>query len=74
MTKNMGAGDRLIRTVIALAIAGLYVGGAIGGTLALVLGFFAIVFVATSLVGWCPGYLPLHFSTRKTPAALRESH
>ena len=64
MTKNMGTLDRVIRTVLAVVIGGLYVTGRIGGTLAIVLLVFAVMFVLTSAVGVCPGYLPFHFSTR----------
>jgi hypothetical protein len=67
MTKNMGAADRVIRILLALAIAVLYFTGKISGTLAFVLGVFAIVFILTSLVGWCPAYFPLGLSTRKSP-------
>ena len=65
MKKNMGTVDRTIRIVIAIAIAALYFTGRIGGTLALVLGFFAAVFVLTSFVGTCPLYIPLGIATRK---------
>jgi K+-transporting ATPase A subunit len=67
MTRNMGAADRVIRILLALAVAVLYFTGKVSGTLAIVLGVVAIVFVLTSLVGWCPGYLPFGFSTRKPP-------
>lgn len=67
MTKNMGTVDRVIRVVLALAIAVLYYTGKISGTLAIVLGVVAIVFVLTSLAGRCPGYLPFGLSTRKPP-------
>lgn len=69
MTKNMGTADRVIRTILALAVAGLYFTGRIGGTLALVLGVFALVFLATSAVGWCPAYLPFGWKTCKEPSA-----
>lgn len=65
MKKNMGTADRLIRTVIALGIAALYFTGRIGGTLAIVLGIVAVVFLITSSVGSCPAYLPMGWSTRK---------
>jgi hypothetical protein len=65
MIKNMGAADRTIRMVFALAIAALYLTGSISGTLAIVLGLVAVLFLVTSLVGWCPAYLPFGFSTRK---------
>jgi hypothetical protein len=66
MTKNMGTADRAIRTLIALAIVALYFTGKISGTVAIVLGIVAIAFLVTSLVGWCPSYLPFGLSTRKS--------
>lgn len=65
MRKNMGTIDRVIRTVVALAIVGLYLAGRISGTVAVVLGIVAAVFLVTSSIGVCPGYLPFGFSTRK---------
>jgi len=69
MKANMGMLDRGIRVVIALAIAVLYFTGRISGTLAIVLGIFAVTFLLTSLVSFCPLYVPLGFSTRKKPGA-----
>ena len=69
MQPNMGAVDRVVRILIAVAIAILYVTGRIDGTLAAVLGVVAVVFVLTSLVGRCPAYLPFGFSTCKRPPA-----
>jgi hypothetical protein len=66
MTKNMGGTDRVIRIVIALAIGVLYFTGAISGTLAVLLGIVAVAFLVTSLLGWCPSYLPFGLSTRKS--------
>lgn len=68
MTKNMGTADRVIRILIALAVGVLYVTGKISGTLAIVLGIVAIAFLVTSLVGWCPSYVPFGLSTRKPPS------
>jgi len=48
MTKNMGNADRAIRTILALGVAALYFTGRISGTLAIVLGVIAVVFLATS--------------------------
>jgi hypothetical protein len=67
MIKNMGSADRAIRVLVALVIAWLYFAGKISGTLAIILLVLAVVFVITSLVSWCPGYLPFGFSTRKSP-------
>lgn len=68
MTKNMGVADRVIRTLIALGIAALYFTHHLSGTLAIVLEVIAIVFVVTSFLGRCPGYLLFGFSTRKPPS------
>ena len=67
MKVNMGVVDRAIRIVIALSIAVLYFTGRISGTLAVVLGVIAILFLLTGLMGWCPAYLPFGLSTRKQP-------
>jgi hypothetical protein len=72
MRKNMGTVDRVIRTLIAVAIAVLYFTGVLGGTLALILGVVAVIFLLTSLVSFCPGYLPFGISTcaqEQPPAA-----
>jgi uncharacterized membrane protein YkgB len=68
MTKNMGTADRVVRTAIAVVIVVLYAAGKISGTLAVVLGIVALAFLLTSVVGWCPSYVPFGLSTRKPPA------
>jgi hypothetical protein len=65
MTKNMGNVDRSLRTILALVVLYLYVSGRISGLLAAVLGIFALVFVVTSAIGFCPLYVPLKISTTK---------
>lgn len=65
MQKNMGTVDRVIRIAIAAIIVALYYMGQISGTLAIVLIIVAIAFALTSLIGWCPAYLPFHISTCK---------
>ena len=67
MKKNMGTVDRAIRTLVAIVIGVLYFTGRISGTLALILGIVAVIFLVTSLVSRCPAYLPLGLSTRKEP-------
>lgn len=61
----MGSTDRIIRVVLAVAVAVLYFTGLISGTVAIILGILAIVFLLTSVVGFCPLYLPLKLSTKK---------
>jgi hypothetical protein len=61
--KNMGVADRAIRTVLAILVGVLYFTHVISGTLALILGIFAVIFLLTSMVSYCPAYGPLGFST-----------
>lgn len=63
MKKNMGSADRLIRVVIAVAVAALYFTGVISGTLGIVLLVVAGIFLLTSLVSFCPLYAPFGLST-----------
>ncbi|UQD56614.1 DUF2892 domain-containing protein [Flavobacterium sp. K5-23] len=56
MKKNMGLTDKIIRITIAAIIALMYFSNIISGTLALVLGAFAAIFLITSFVGVCPMY------------------
>lgn len=65
MKKNMGTTDKVIRILIAVVIGVLYFTNAISGTLAIVLGILAIVFVLTSFISFCPLYLPLGINTSK---------
>lgn len=60
----MGSVDRIIRTALAILVAVLYFTNIISGTLALVLGAFAIIFLITSFVSFCPLYSLFNFSTR----------
>ena len=66
MPKNMGTVDRVIRAVFAVAVAVLYFTGVISGTWAIILGLLALIFLATSIVGTCPLYIPLKLSTKKS--------
>jgi hypothetical protein len=63
MKKNMGTTDRIFRVVVAAIIAALYFTGTLTGTLGLVLLVLAGVFVATSLVSFCPLYTLFGLST-----------
>ncbi len=65
MSKNMGPADRIIRTILALVIGVLLLNGTVSGTLGIFLGVFAIVFLATSALSFCPLYLPFKISTHK---------
>ncbi|MGM0579685.1 MAG: YgaP family membrane protein [Bacteroidota bacterium] len=64
MKANMGSADKTIRIILAITVGILYYIGIISGTLAIVLGILAIVFLATSFVSFCPLYYPFGISTR----------
>lgn len=63
MKKNMGSLDRGLRAALALLVVILYFTGVINGTVAIILGVLAVVFLATSFIGTCPVYLPFGLST-----------
>ncbi|MEM8894616.1 MAG: DUF2892 domain-containing protein [Bacteroidota bacterium] len=63
MKKNMGGADRIIRLVVAAAIAVLYFTGTVAGTVGLVLVALAVIFALTSFVSFCPLYAPFGLST-----------
>lgn len=65
MKKNMGTADKVIRVIIAAVIAGLFLSNIISGTLGVVLLIFAIVFLLTSLISFCPLYTLLGINTCK---------
>lgn len=65
MKKNMSNIDRGLRVIVALVVAILYFAGQISGTVSIILGILAAVFILTSLVGTCPLYLPFGLSTKK---------
>ena len=64
----MGAADRIIRIVLAVVIAVLYFTDQITGVAAIILGILAVIFLLTSVVGFCPLYVPFKLSTRKKSA------
>jgi hypothetical protein len=65
MVKNMGIADRVIRTLLAIVVGILYFTGRISGTVAVILGIVAVVFLLTSAIAFCPGYLPFKISTAR---------
>ena len=65
MKRNMSNIDRIIRIVIAALFAYLYFGGAVTGTVGVVLLVLGGVFVLTSIIAFCPLYTPFKFSTYK---------
>ena len=55
MPRNMGTADRLIRTVLAIAL--LVIGlGVVQGIVGIALSAVAVIFLATAALGSCPLY------------------
>lgn len=59
----MGTIDRVIRVLLAIVVIVLYLAGSITGVAAIILGILAVVFILTSLIGFCPLYVPFKIST-----------
>lgn len=65
MKRNLSTVDRVIRVMIAMLFAYLYFGGIVTGTLGIILVVLGAVFLLTSIIAFCPLYLPFKFSTYK---------
>ena len=65
MKKNMGALDRYVRLGVAGVVVLLAIFKVITGVLAYVLIAVAVVFVLTSIIRFCPLYLPFRINTNK---------
>jgi len=65
MKKNMGKVDKILRVIVAMVIGLLYFNNSISGMLGMVLLVLAIVFLLTSLISFCPLYLPFGIDTRE---------
>jgi len=66
MKRNMSDIDRIVRVVIAALFAYLYFGGVVTGALGIVLVVLGAVFLLTSVVAFCPLYVPFKLSTYKS--------
>ncbi len=56
MKQNMGSADKGLRLLAAVVIAILLLTKVVTGTLAIILLVFAVVFLITSLISFCPLY------------------
>ena len=63
MKKNMGNLDRIIRVIIAVIFAALYLTKTVTGTIGLVMLVLGIVFLLTSAISFCPLYVLLGLNT-----------
>lgn len=64
MKKNMGSTDKTIRLLLAAVFVVLFFTGMVSGVLGYILLALAAIFALTSLVGFCPLYALVGFSTR----------
>lgn len=62
----MGTADRIFRIIVAIVIAILFFTGAVTGVLGIILLALGAIFVLTSVVSFCPLYLPFGISTCRT--------
>jgi hypothetical protein len=65
MKKNMGTIDRIIRIIVALIFVVLYFTKAVSGIPGIILLILAGVFLLTSVISFCPLYLPFKIKTLK---------
>ena len=63
MKKNMGVTDRVVRLLLAVAGGVLIALNIVVGGWAIVVGVVALLFLATSVIGFCPGYEPFGIKT-----------
>ena len=66
MKKNMGIADRIIRIIIAAIVGVLYFTEIISGTIGIIFLILAGIFLLTSLISFCPLYLPFGIKTCST--------
>lgn len=65
MKKNMGTIDKVLRILAAVVMLVLYFTGVITGALGIFLIVLSVVFVVTSLISFCPLYVPFGWNTGK---------
>ena len=65
MKCNMSPLDRILRVIVAVAIAVFFFLGMLKGAAAVVLGVLAVILFLTSIVGVCPVYYAFSTGTKK---------
>jgi len=69
LRKNVGGLDRTLRFVagVALIPIGLFVlGGWQGNIIGIIVAGVALILLVTSLISFCPAYIPLRISTTRS--------
>jgi hypothetical protein len=70
MKCNMSPLDRILRIIVAVAIAVFFFLGMITGVAAVVLGVLAVILFLTSVIGFCPVYAVFSTGTKKSCEAV----
>lgn len=65
MKKNMGNTDRIIRIIIAAFFGYFFISGMVTGVAGIIMGILAVVFLLTSLIGFCPLYTVFRLNTNR---------
>ncbi len=65
MIKNIATFDRIGRVAFGIIVLAMFLLGKISGVLAISLGALSLIFLGTSLLGFCPIYKMLGISTCK---------
>ena len=63
MRSNIGTTDRILRIIFAAVIAILFFTGVVSGTVGILLLVLAAILLLTSLIGFCPLYVPFGIRT-----------
>ena len=63
MKKNMSNTDRIVRILLAAVFGALYFTGTVTGTFGIVLLVLGVVFLATSVIRFCPLYALVGLNT-----------
>lgn len=62
---NEASWDRVVRVILGIILLYVGFGGVVAGTLGTVLGIVGALAVITGLIGFCPMYALLKYSTKK---------
>lgn len=65
MKKNIGAIDRIIRSLFSIVILILILTNTISGILSVLLFSLSVIFLVTSLLSYCPTYILFKYNTCK---------
>ncbi len=65
MAVNMAGWDRIVRLIVAVVFILVSAFVLRFNTLGIILTVIAVVFILTSLIGWCPLYTVLGFRTKR---------